>query len=318
MVPRPQLLMKAVTTSSSMDSTSSNLDQFLSWLRAERGVSRNTAQAYGHDISRFLEYLLTAGKNDPSTAEPGDIYSYLGFLNECGLASSSIRRNLSAIRTFYCFLSIEKNIGVDPTANVVSPRVWRRIPDALTVPQIEALLSQPDVTTVLGIRDKAMLEFTYATGFRVSEVISAKLGDINFETQTVRCIGKGSRERIVPMGSIAIDWIRRYLDSARPSLAKGSKTDVLFLNWRGRSLTRMGFWKILRRYVSMAGIRKRVTPHVLRHSFATHLLEGGASLRDVQQLLGHKDIGTTQIYAKVDLEYLRDAILTFHPRGRAR
>lgn len=294
------------------------MDQFVSWLATERAASPKTVDAYRQDVAKFIEFLLTVGKNDPSCVEPNDVYHYIGFLSECGLAPSSIRRNLSAIRTFYAFLSAEQGIGVDPTINVASPRMWRRVPDALTVPQVEALLSQPDPGTVLGLRDKAMLEFTYATGLRVSEVISTRLNDINFETQTVRCVGKGAKERLVPIGSIAVEWVRRYLDESRPKLQGRTKTDTLFLNWRGKRLTRMGYWKILKRYVGMAGIRKRVTPHVLRHTFATHLLEGGASLRDVQQLLGHKDISTTQIYAKVDLEYLRDAILTYHPRGRAR
>lgn len=300
-----------------MDRIKSDMEQFLNWLSTERGVSPRTMDAYCQDLGKFAEYLLTAGKNDLSCVEQADVSGYLGFLTECGLAPSSIRRNLSAIRTFYSFLLAEKGIETDPTTNIVSPRMWRRVPDALTVPEVEALLSQPDVSTVLGIRDKAMLEFTYATGLRVSEVISTRLGDISFETQTVRCLGKGGRERLVPIGSIALGWLKNYLDQSRPRLARGSRSDVLFLNWRGKPLTRMGYWKILKTYVKMASIRRRVTPHILRHTFATHLLEGGANLRDVQQLLGHKDISTTQIYAKVDLEYLRDAILTFHPRGRA-
>lgn len=318
MVQQLQLAMKSATTFSSMDKMDRQLDQFVSWLVTERAVSPKTVDAYRQDVGRFIEFLLTLGKNDPARVEANDVYRYLGFLSECGLAPSSIRRSLSAVRTFYAFLSAEQGVGVDPTTNVASPRMWRRVPDALTVPQVEALLSQPDPGTVLGLRDKAMLEFTYATGLRVSEVISTRLSDINFETQTVRCVGKGTKERLVPIGSIALEWIRRYLDESRPKLQGRTMTDTLFLNWRGKRLTRMGYWKILKRYVGMAGIKTRVTPHVLRHTFATHLLEGGASLRDVQQLLGHKDISTTQIYAKVDLEYLRDAILTYHPRGRAK
>jgi integrase/recombinase XerD len=186
------------------------------------------------------------------------------------------------------------------------------------VPQIEALLAQPDTTTRLGLRDKAMLEFTYATGMRLNEVITFRIDDLNVKMGTARCLGKGSRERIVPVGGIALKWVEEYAEEARPCLVKGGDEKTLFLNWRGRPLSRMGYWKILAKYVTMAGIRSHVSPHLLRHSFATHLLEGGASLRDVQQMLGHKDISTTQIYTKVDMEYLRDTILMYHPRGQLR
>ena len=293
------------------------MDGFAQWLITEGGIARPTLEAYLRDAGRFLEYLLTVGKSDPSRAEPKDVYGYLGFLSECGISPVSAKRNLSAIRSLYRFLATEWNITSDPTTNVVSPRMWRRVPRALTVMEIEALLGQPDTSKPLGLRDKALLEFTYATGMRVSEVITFRVNDLNLTRGSARCLGKRSRERIVPVGSIAIKWVQRYLTEVRPNLVKSEGCEELFLNWRGRPLTRMGFWKILRRYVAMAGIKGKVTPHVLRHSFATHLLEGGASLRDVQHLLGHKDISTTQIYAKVDLEYLRDMIITFHPRGKA-
>jgi integrase/recombinase XerD len=292
------------------------LKDFTYWLISERGVSPSTAEAYHNDLMKYVEYLTASGRSDLSSVETADVYSYLAFLSECGMAPSSIRRELSSVRAFHRYLVAESRSGHDPTLDVAAPKMWRRVPKALTIPEVENLLAQPDVDDRLGLRDKAMLEFTYATGMRVSEVTGFRLADLNRRTQTARCIGKGSRERIVPVGGIALKWIEEYIHRSRPFLIKGVDPGALFLNWRGRPLSRMGYWKILTKYVKEAGIKSKVTPHVLRHSFATHLLEGGAGLRDVQQLLGHKDISTTQIYAKVDMEYLRDMILTYHPRGR--
>lgn len=292
------------------------LEDFSYWLLSERGVSANTSEAYRRDLKKYVEFLASSGKSDPSSAETSDVYSYLSFLSECGMSPSSIRRELSSIRAFHRFLVAESTAPKDPTVNVMAPKMWRRVPKALTVPQIEALLAQPDVADRLGLRDKAMLEFTYATGMRVTEVITFRLNDLDLQVGAARCMGKGARERVVPVGMIAQKWIERYTAEVRPFLLKGPDGGVLFLNWRGKPLSRMGYWKILSKYAEMAGLRAKVTPHVLRHSFATHLLEGGANLRDVQQMLGHKDISTTQIYAKVDMEYLRDMILTYHPRGQ--
>ena len=291
------------------------LKDFSYWLASERGVSVNTRSAYDSDLKKYIEFLASSGKDQPSAVESGDVHSYIAFLSECGLSPSSIRRGLSSIRAFHRFLIAESLASEDPTANVAPPKMWRRVPKALTVPQVETLLTQPDVGNRLGLRDKAMLEFTYATGMRVSEVIKFNLRDLNSGMGTARCMGKGSRERIVPVGAIALRWVKRYIDEVRLQLLRGRKQETLFLNWRGRPLSRMGFWKILAKYAAVAGIRAKVTPHVLRHSFATHLLEGGASLRDVQQMLGHKDISTTQIYTKVDMEYLREVHRKFHPRG---
>jgi integrase/recombinase XerD len=292
------------------------LEDFTYWLVSERGVCPGTGEAYHNDLKKYVEYLAASGRSDFSSVDTADIYSYLGFLSECGMAPSSIRRELSSIRAFHRFLMAESLSDRDPTLDVTAPRMWKRVPKALTIPQVEDLLAQPDVDDRLGLRDKAMLEFTYATGMRVSEVTAFPLADLNTRTQTARCMGKGSRERMVPVGGVALRWIEEYIQRSRLSLIKGADPGILFLNWRGKPLSRMGYWKILRKYVKQAGIKSKVTPHVLRHSFATHMLEGGASLRDVQQLLGHKDISTTQIYAKVDMEYLRDMILTYHPRGR--
>lgn len=291
------------------------LKDFSYWLTSERGVSPNTSQAYESDLAKYIEYLAGSGRTDPASAEAADVHSYLAFLGECGMAPASRRRELSSIRAFHRFLVAESLAYEDPTSGIPAPRMWRRVPKVLTVPEIEALLAQPDPTTRLGLRDKAMLEFTYATGMRVSEVITFKLEGLNIKSATARCIGKGARERVIPVGGIALKWIGTYSHEARPLLVKGIDPEVLFLNWRGKPLSRMGYWKILSKYVKMAGIRAKVTPHVLRHSCATHLLDGGATVRDVQQILGHSDISTTQIYTKVDMEYLRDMILTYHPRG---
>lgn len=292
------------------------LDEFRYWLASERGVARNTALAYHSDVKKYVEFLASAGKTDPASAQSGDVYSYLAFLNECGMAPSSMRRELSSIRAFHRFLVSESIASEDPARDVPPPKVWQRVPAALTVPEVERLLAQPDTGKPLGLRDKAMLEFTYATGMRVSEVIGFRMRDLNLRAGTVRCMGKGSRERVIPVGGIAVKWAVRYRDEVRPALLAGRRQTAFFLNWRGRPLSRTGFWKILKRYVRMSGIRSRVTPHVLRHSFATHLMEGGAGLRDVQQMLGHKDISTTQIYTKVDMEYLREVHQKYHPRAR--
>jgi integrase/recombinase XerD len=292
------------------------LEEFSYWLASERGVATNTALAYHSDIKKYLEFLASAGKTDPAGAESEDVYSYLAFLSECGMSASSMRRELSSIRAFHRFLVSESLASDDPARDVPPPKIWRRIPAALTVPEVERLLAQPDIGSPLGLRDKAMLEFTYATGMRVSEVITFRTRDLNLNTGTARCMGKGSRERVVPVGAIALKWAVRYRDQVRPGLLKGKEHAIFFLNWRGRPLSRTGFWKILKRYVRQSGVRSRITPHVLRHSFATHLMEGGAGLRDVQQMLGHKDISTTQIYTKVDMEYLREVHQKYHPRAR--
>jgi integrase/recombinase XerD len=291
------------------------LEEFSYWLASERGVSSNTVSAYHSDAKKYVEFLASEGKSDPTRAESGEVHCYLAFLSECGMSPSSMRRELSSIRAFHRFLIAESRADEDPTRDVAPPRIWRRVPSALTVPEVESLLAQPNPSRPLGLRDKAMLEFTYATGMRVSEVTGFQTRHLNLNTGTVRCMGKGSKERVIPIGGIALRWTRRYQDEVRPGLLRGLDPGILFLNWRGRGLTRMGFWKILQGYVRTAGIRSKVSPHVLRHSFATHLMEGGASLRDVQQMLGHKDISTTQIYTKVDMEYLKEVHRRFHPRG---
>ena len=291
------------------------LAEFSDWLATERGVSANTTVSYGNDLRKYVEFLASSGKTDPTGGESKDVFAYLAFLSECGMSPASIRREISSLRAFHRFLIAEGRTSDDPMRDVVLPRIWRRVPKALTLPDIERLLAQPDVAKPLGVRDKAMLEFAYATGMRVSEIVGFRHRDLNVNMGTARCFGKGSRERLIPVGSVAIKWIQTYAQDVRPGILKGRTHEILFLNWRGARLSRMGFWKILAGYARASGLKSKVSPHVLRHSFATHLLEGGASLRDVQQMLGHKDIATTQIYTKVDMEYLREVHRKFHPRG---
>ena len=289
--------------------------QFIDHLTVERNLSPNTADAYRHDIDRYLEFLEGAGSN-VTDAGPALIEEFIREMKGRDLSPRSVVRALSALRTFYRFLQAEGVTGRDPTLQIERPRPWKKLPVVLDIFEIEALLEQPDMESDLGIRDRAMLELAYAAGLRVSELLQASVYDLDMKEGLIRVMGKGSRERLVPVGGVAIGYIARYLDGPRGRLtARSDATDVLFLNFRGGTLSRMGFWKILNKYVEGAGIRKKCTPHTLRHSFATHLLEGGADLRSVQEMLGHADISTTQIYTRVDRTYLKDVHKTFHPRG---
>jgi len=289
--------------------------QFIDHLAVERDLSSNTADAYRHDVDRYLEFLDRHGTT-VIEAEPEAIEEFIRFLRRRNLGARSVVRALSAVRTFYRFLRTEGKSSSDPTAQVERPRLWKRLPVTLDIFEIESLLEQPDLTSDLGLRDRAMLELAYAAGLRVSEIIQARVQDLDMEEGLIRVTGKGRRERLIPVGGIALDYVQRYLEGPRRRLAaKGEPTDVLYLNFRGGPLSRMGFWKILHKYVEEADIRKNCTPHTLRHSFATHLLEGGADLRSVQEMLGHADISTTQIYTHVDRTYLKDVHKTFHPRG---
>jgi len=291
------------------------LEKYLNRLALERGLAQNTIDSYDRDLKRYLDYLNDQGGQDIARISPQAIDSFLGQLVKYGLSSSSLARNISAVRGFHRFLVSEGLSPNDPSENIEAPRLKRRLPEVLDVPQIESLLAQPDTSTAAGLRDRAMMETAYACGLRVSEMLALKASDLFFDQGFVRCFGKGSKERVIPIGRMARDWVRRYLEEARPRLLKKVSSDILFLNIRGRPLSRMGFWKILRAYAQRAGIGKRVYPHILRHSFATHLLEGGADLRSVQEMLGHADISTTQIYTHVDREYLKEVHRQFHPRG---
>lgn len=288
------------------------LDQFIHHLRVERGLADNTIQSYSRDLIRFFEFLKQ--EKTPPPAVTGDhIAKYVRSLQGI-ISQRSITRNLSALKMFFRFLVSEGKITDSPARLLESSKLPRRLPNILTPDEVNRLLSQPDPASRLGIRDRAMLELLYATGLRVSELTGLHLANINLEAGFVRTVGKGSKERIVPMGEKAREAVQEYLSGARTGLLKGKKSSRLFLNGRGVPLSRQGFWKIIRKYGTMASIHKKISPHMLRHSFASHLLEGGADLRAVQVMLGHADISTTQIYTHVNGERLKQIHQRYHPR----
>jgi integrase/recombinase XerD len=290
------------------------VERFDDFLALEQGASVQTSKAYKLDVARFVAYAALKGAASPGEVGPRTLREYVYHLKDLGLAPASIRRNVSAVRTYYRFLVNEGLVVRDPSERLETPKRWRTLPEVLGVDEVEKLLSAPALTEPLAFRDRAMLELAYGAGLRVSEWISLGVRDVMLRDHLVRVFGKGSKERLVPIGRKAIGATAVYLRELRPSLEKGEGKGVLFLNARGQPLSRMGAWKILRKYVKQAGITKPVSPHTLRHSFATHLLEGGADLRAVQEMLGHVDISTTQIYTHVDREYLRSVHKQFHPR----
>ncbi len=289
-------------------------ETFLVSLALERGLSDKTVEAYRRDLARYGEFLRGRGVT-LTGARPRDVSAFVALLSDLGLAPASINRHLSAVRSLYNQLVREGAIPANPAAPVARAIAARRLPHALAVHEVERLLAAPDRSTHLGSRDAALLEFLYATGVRVTELVTFPLSGLLLEERLIRVMGKGRKERLVPIGVPACERVVSYMEGARRALVRGRDPGILFLNRWGRPLTRMGFWKILRGHVRAAGIKARVSPHTLRHSFATHLLEGGANLRDVQEMLGHADITTTQIYTKVDRSYLREVHRTFHPRG---
>jgi integrase/recombinase XerD len=291
------------------------IERFGDFLSLEQGASPRTHEAYGRDLVRFASWARTRGAAAPTDVGPRLLRDFVYHLKDVGLAPASIRRNVSAVRTYYRFLLAEGHVVRDPSERLETPKRWRTLPDVLTVDEVSRLLAAPSLDEPLAFRDRALLELAYGAGLRVSEWIGLGAKDVLFEEQLVRVFGKGSKERLVPIGRSAIGAVAVYLRELRPKLERGAGKGVLFLNARGTPLTRMGAWKILRKYVEQAGITKHVSPHTLRHSFATHLLEGGADLRAVQEMLGHADISTTQIYTHVDREYLRSVHRQFHPRA---
>lgn len=284
------------------------LDRFTAHLRIERGLSTNTLLSYRRDLALYCEHL---GRTSVIQARPSDVSDFLRFLYNRGLKPRSAARALAAVRGLYRFLLLEKALKQNPTSVVETPKAFAPLPHFLSTDDVDRLLAMPDRESPIGIRDRAMIEVLYATGLRVSELVGLRLDGVNLDSGFVRCLGKGSKERVVPLGASACDAIRSYLRSARG----GHSSETLFLTPRGAPLSRMEFWKILKTYASKAGIRKGISPHVLRHSFATHLLERGADLRAVQMMLGHAEISTTQIYTHVIRERLKQIYKTFHPRA---
>jgi integrase/recombinase XerD len=291
------------------------LEPFNDFLMLELGASPRTDEAYGRDLTRFATYAMSRGAAGPPDVTARMLREYVYHLKDLGLAPSSIRRNVSALRTYFKFLLGEGHLTHDPSERLESPKRWRTLPEVLSVAEVDRLLASPTLDDPLVFRDRALLELAYGAGLRVSEWISIGVRDVMFDEGLVRVFGKGSKERLVPIGRRAIGALASYVRELRPRLEHGEGRGVLFLNARGQPLTRMGAWKILTKYVTRAGIEKHVSPHTLRHSFATHLLEGGADLRAVQEMLGHADISTTQIYTHVDREYLRTVHRQFHPRA---
>lgn len=291
------------------------LERFGDFLTLEQGSAIPTTDAYARDVGRFVAYARVKGIRGPIGASPRLLRDFVYHLKDVGLAPASIRRNVSAVRTYFRFLIAEGHLVSDPSERLDTPKRWLTLPDVLTAAEVQGLLDAVTLDEPLAFRDRAMLELAYGAGLRVSEWISLGVRDVLFEDGLVRVFGKGSKERLVPIGRRAIGAVAIYLRELRPRLERGTGKGVLFLNARGGPMTRMGAWKMLRKYVEKSGIQKHVSPHTLRHSFATHLLEGGADLRAVQEMLGHADISTTQIYTHVDREYLRTVHKQFHPRG---
>src|SRR5512147_495106 len=288
------------------------LNRFLNYLTVEKGLAQNTVQSYERDLRRYLEEIKAGGPDD---IRESDIVSFLTGLSRTGIAAPSVSRSLSAIRGFHRFLLTDGLATTDPTVNLETPRGWKRLPKTLSRREVDALLQEPDPKTPLGLRDQAMLELLYATGLRVSELVGLKLGDLNLERGFLVVVGKGSKERVVPMGEAAMAVIQEYLDRARPALLAGGESDHLFISSRRRGITRQMFWERIKIYARKADIAGPVSPHTLRHSFATHLLDNGADLRAVQAMLGHSDISTTQIYTHVSRERLKKIHEKHHPRG---
>lgn len=287
-------------------------DLFIHHLRVERGLADNTIESYSRDLMRFFKYLERR-KLSPLHLTQDDILDYMVTMKRV-LSVRSSARNLSALRMFFRFLVAEGKIQGNPARLLGVPKLPRRLPGALSPSEVNLLLSRPDVSNHLGQRDKAMLELIYATGLRASELVGLKISNINLEAGYVRMVGKGTKERMVPMGTKAMEALKDYLSTGRVRLLKNKSSAFVFLNLRGGAITRQGFWKIIKKYGIKAGIRKKVTPHSLRHSFATHLLEGGADLRSVQVMLGHEDISTTQIYTHLTRERLKQIHENCHPR----
>ena len=292
------------------------LKLYLDHIQFEKQVSDHTLTNYRHNILRYVQFLESLGKADnPDKITAKELREFIYLLSELGLESSSLARNLSAVKSFHQFMERESISKSNPTSGIKLPKVRRKLPDTLSVEEIESILDMTDTSIHAGVRDRAMLELMYGAGLRVSELLNLTSQNLYFDEEIIRVFGKGSKERIVPLGEYAIHWIQQYLKFARPNLVKRrGGVEELFVNQRGQKLSRMGFWKIVRKYVDLAGIKKDIHPHTFRHSFATHLLEGGADLRVVQELLGHSDISTTQIYTHIDRQFLKEVYRSFHPR----
>jgi integrase/recombinase XerD len=295
------------------------IDAYLDHLRVERRLADHTLESYGRDLRALAAYAAGAGRS-PEALDRVTLEAFVQQQRTRGLSPRSVARMVAAVRGFYKFLVLDRRLDHSPADDLAPPRAWPALPKFLSLEQVDTLIVQPDVSTPLGIRDRAMIELLYATGVRVSELVGIRLSDLHLDEQYMTCVGKGSKERLIPIGEHAAHWIRRYHREARPQLVRAVRSargvrEVLFVNARGGALTRVGFWKILKRHGRKAGLPRTLSPHVLRHSFATHLLERGADLRAIQMMLGHADLSTTQIYTHVLEARLRAVYDRFHPRA---
>ncbi len=294
----------------------SHILDFVDYLDFEKGLSANTRAAYSRDLRKFFTFTQEKlRRNSLDGITKHDIIAFLAWQIDSGAEYSTAARSLSSIKTFYKFLVLDGFLAVNPAGDLETPKIGRKLPQVLSVEEVDRLMEAPSVVLPLGLRDRAMLELMYGTGIRVSELLSLQVDDINLTAGFLRCFGKGRKERIIPVNQTSIDWVHRYLARSRNLLLKNTAERTLFLNSRGNSLSRQGFFKILAGYIPRADIHKDVTPHTLRHSFATHLLENGADLRAVQEMLGHADISTTQIYIHLTRSRLREVYQQFHPRA---
>lgn len=290
------------------------IDAFLNYLSVERGLARNTIISYRQDLRMYADFLKGRFADPLSRMTKNDISDFLLSQKDKGMQVNSISRRLAAIRMFHRFLLRELLAKSDPTSLIDSPKLFKRIPETLSLDEVESLLAQPDSKSVQGIRDKAILETLYATGMRVSEAVDLKKDGVNFDIGFLRCIGKGNKERIIPLGKKAVAGLTRYLTASRPKMLKKKESEFMFLNRSGNKISRQSLWKMIKRYARLARIKTPIKPHSLRHSFATHLLERGADLRSVQEMLGHSNISTTQIYTHVNKDRLKTIHRMFHPR----
>jgi integrase/recombinase XerD len=290
------------------------IEAFLNYLSVERGLSKNTIISYGEDLHSFCGFIRSHSIDSLSKTVKNDVIDFMLSQKDKGISPNSIARRLAAIRMFFRFLVRERILKADPTSLIDSPKLWKKVPDTLSVNEVESLLSQPDPRDNKGIRDKAILETLYATGMRVSEVSGLKSDNVNLEIGFLRCIGKGNKERIIPLGKKAIHSLGRYLAASRPAMLKKRQCEYLFVSRFGKKISRQSLWKLIKRYSKQARIKKPMKPHILRHSFATHLLERGADLRSVQEMLGHSNISTTQIYTHINKDRLKTIHKMYHPR----
>jgi len=292
------------------------IEIFLNYLYVERGLAHNTIISYREDLNIYIDFLIKRNVDSLSKTTKEEIINFMLYQKDRGLSVNSVARRLAAIKMFYRFLVRERILKIDPTSLIDSPKLWKKIPETLSLNEVDSLISQPNIRERQGIRDRAILEALYATGMRVSEAVNLKVDNVNLDIGFLRCIGKGSKERVIPLGKKAIGSLRRYLLQSRPQLLGSAKKDLefLFLNRFGKKISRQSLWKIIKRYAKEARIKKTIMPHILRHSFATHLLERGADLRSVQEMLGHANISTTQIYTHINKERLKSIHKMFHPR----